>query len=105
MENTENTENTKLTDVEIVEKLVREYVQENEVSPFVDIQMEEEGKMNVDMDSGFEKNVKEQTSNLEQALSDYFSNFFREFMEKIDEGLIDEDELKELVESAENPSN
>ena len=71
------------TDLEIMEDLVFEYIQENEVSPFVDIQSgEDTNTLQIDMDKEFENNLeKEITGSLEDVVGEFFTNLFKDIIE------------------------
>ena len=91
-----------LTPKEIVEAEVQKYIQENEISPFANIEMQEKtNELNVDMDANFEAALKEQLGdNLQQGMSDYFTGVIREMIEKMENG-----EDLDFVESADNEGN
>ncbi len=77
-----------MTNIEIIEKAVQEYVEKNEVSPFLDIEMGEENEVKIDMDTAFEENVTkliiENGSNIEEAMGEYFTSVIQEMIEKLD---------------------
>jgi hypothetical protein len=93
------------TPKEIVEAEVTKYIQENEVSPFVNIEMKEEtNELNVDMDANFEALLTEQLGDdLQQGMSDYFTDIIKDMIERMENGedidFVDEDSSKGIPEA------
>jgi uncharacterized membrane protein YheB (UPF0754 family) len=75
-----------LTDLEIMEKMVNEYVEKNEVSPFVDVKMgEDEGTLTVDMDKKFEEELQEKIEgSIEDVVGLYFTNLISEMVKSFE---------------------
>ena len=94
-----------MTPQEIVEQEVAIYIQENEVSPFANVEMGDEGTLNVDMDQNFETKLQEllenEGTNIEVALGDYFTEIIKDMVEKIESGELTEDDF-ETQETSEN---
>jgi len=77
-----------MTPQEMIEKEVILYIEKNEVSPFANIEMGDEGQLNVDMDQDFENKIQEKLqemdTSIEDALGEYFTSVIRELVEKLE---------------------
>jgi len=89
MKNQNQEQEKVLTNIEIIEKHVNKYIEKNGVTPFANIDLQEDGNLNVDMDSTFEAELtNELKENFSDALSEYFTNVIREMVKKMENGEI-----------------
>ena len=81
-----------LTNLEKIEKAVNEFIEKNNVSPFIDIRVpentEESNRIEIDMDEGFEKEMTEiiGEENLTEAFSEYFTKIIKDMLDAIEDG-------------------
>jgi hypothetical protein len=101
-ERTENTEVKEITNLERVELMVAEYIAANGASPFTDIQMNDNGTIDVDMDERFEKALQETfKDDLNESLGEYFTKIIKELIEAVENGEITAEDFAEETETTE----
>ncbi len=73
------------TNLEILEEEIIKYVEQNEVFPFANIDIKESGEIIVDVDKDFENKIKENITDIEETLGEYFTKVIKEKLKAVED--------------------